>query len=215
MVHEVIEHHRTQNLIARHRHDGRAAALEGPWHVKIGVARAGDRRTRRLCVPIELGQQRGRRLERVPRISSPPAGAMSSSVLSITIIVHPGSRATSWARCAIGKDFGCGFQCPLSSGTRSSTRRVTAISLSSSGNSRSAIRGTMRLLREERDEWAAPRRLVRYRVWRWSVGVGHYWRAELMGAWLQLHFAGILVQAPLARWNPPRPTVRPATLDNG
>ena len=45
---------------------------------------------------------------------------------------------TNWVRWPSENDFGCGFQDPLSLGTRSSNLRVVAISWSNSGNSASA-----------------------------------------------------------------------------
>ncbi|PYP77098.1 MAG: hypothetical protein DMD35_16360 [Gemmatimonadetes bacterium] len=62
---------------------------------------------------------------------------MSNSVSASTNRVHPGIIATSWARCPIGNDFACGFHSMRSSGTRSRTFLVVAISTSNSGISRS------------------------------------------------------------------------------
>src|SRR5262249_55405851 len=63
----------------------------------------------------------------------------SSEVLRMVIATQPGMRATSWARCPSANDFGCGFQVPLSLGTRSSSRRVGGISMSSSERKASAM----------------------------------------------------------------------------
>src|SRR5436190_23387091 len=60
---------------------------------------------------------------------------MFSDVLVSVFVIHPGIHATSCARCASENDFACGFHWPLSLGTRSSTRRVVAISKSNSESS--------------------------------------------------------------------------------
>src|SRR5690242_12843153 len=49
------------------------------------------------------------------------------------LIIQLGIPATSCARWARENDLGCGFQSPFPSGTRSSTRRVVAVSWSNSG----------------------------------------------------------------------------------
>src|SRR5262245_55273274 len=52
---------------------------------------------------------------------------------------HPGIIDTSCARWPNAKDLGCGFHSALSLGTRSSSRRVVAISWSNSGSMVSAM----------------------------------------------------------------------------
>src|SRR5207244_8392478 len=68
----------------------------------------------------------------------PPGGMMSSSSRVRALTTQPGSSATSVASRPSVIDLGCGFQEPFPSGTRSSTRRVAAISASNSGSSSSA-----------------------------------------------------------------------------
>jgi hypothetical protein len=53
-------------------------------------------------------------------------------VVFIVFVSQPGIHDTSCARWPSGNDFGCGFHCPLSVGTRSSTLRVGPISWSNS-----------------------------------------------------------------------------------
>src|SRR5438045_8221548 len=60
---------------------------------------------------------------------------MFGDVLVSVFVIQPGIHATSCARCASENDFACGFHWPLSLGTRSSTRRVVAISRSNSESS--------------------------------------------------------------------------------
>src|SRR5437899_1972536 len=57
----------------------------------------------------------------------PGALARSRSVSRRVFVIHPGIHETSWARCPSANDLGCGFQRPLSLGTRSSNLRVVAI----------------------------------------------------------------------------------------
>ena len=72
-------------------------------------------------------------------ICSGGTDAMSNSVAFIVTSVHL-IMLTMWlASSAIDHDLSCGFHPSLSSGTRSSTRRVVAISWSTSGSSNSAI----------------------------------------------------------------------------
>ena len=54
------------------------------------------------------------------------------------LAIQPGIVATSCVRWPRGKDFGWGFQAPLSVGTRSIALRVLAISWSNSGSRDSA-----------------------------------------------------------------------------
>src|SRR5438094_721673 len=67
-----------------------------------------------------------------------PGGMISSSSSVTACTAQAGSSAISVARRPSVIDLGCGFQADLPSGTRSSTRRVAAISSSNSGISHSA-----------------------------------------------------------------------------
>src|SRR5690242_11235616 len=58
---------------------------------------------------------------------------MSSDVLVRALAIQPGIHETSCARWPSENDFACGFQVARSLGTRSSRRRVLAISCSNSG----------------------------------------------------------------------------------
>ena len=57
-----------------------------------------------------------------------PPGAVSSSSRSMVIVPQDGRLAICPANTLIDRDFGCGFQSNLSSGTRSSVLRTPAIS---------------------------------------------------------------------------------------
>src|SRR5690242_9826027 len=80
--------------------------------------------------------------------------------------IQPGIHDTSCARCPSANDFSCGFHWPLSPGTRSSSRRVLAIS---SLNSLSGIAGLVIGYLPGRPAVAAPPVLAERATRRYSL----------------------------------------------